>query len=600
VNVSKETILGALPPFKDQWILLHPDQTVKDIIIEVLNGHEDFSDDYDRIALFFDGNSIEKTCTSLFDFCKQNLPYIEENEEEQTVASPSALLTRGHCDCKGYANFSGGILSALNRQGKKIKWNYVFASYDLLRKSPHHVFINVIDDDGNEIWIDPTPDSEKKEPVWRVDKKINDMALYKISGFEEDQQRQSAAIGVVVAPNVDVNNINYDGSNKYANVFGHHLGLSGYAEYENDSGTNWTDVANQINTMIAKGPHPGHTVTSDFVKWVFDNNIRFWNFYYPAGVVPGFADSINQLLPASWPRPVVTQDGRLTFDRDAMLEDYRNAEIHVLNAALQDLINRYDPAPYPLKPRDVKLFSQEHTGNPNDTTANLFTERRGESDLKKAIDTVSVVVLPIIQAAAGYLGIKLDLTGVEDFVASNYDKVDLLDQAFAKYFPDKNVSYSNGNLNIDGSNIPVEQHTVLDDIKKFLSTPTGIIVVVGVGALLLMPKNKRRVTGVKTNWIVPVGLGVGLIWFIKSRDSFKNIMQETNPIPYALPGPGPESQLQIAYPTDQQPSPGLEVVSEPVQIDENIYDAGYLVKPVFDPIYDYNLKEDFFTTAQTM
>ena len=128
---------------------------------------------------------------------------------------------------------------------------------------------------------------------------------------------------------------------------------------------------------------------------------------------------------------------------------------------------------------------------------------------------------------------------------------------------------------------------------------TGIIVVVGVGALLLMPKNKRRVTGVKTNWIVPVGLGVGLIWFIKSRDSFKNIMQETGPIPYALPGPEP--QLQIAYPTDQQPSPGLELFSEPpvVLIDENVY-GGDLVKPIYDPIYDYNLKEDFFTTAQTM
>ena len=591
MNASRETILGVLPPFKDQWILLHPDQTVKDIIIEVLNGHEDFSDDYDRIALFFDDNSTEKICSALYDFCKENLPYVEEREEQQTVASPGALLTRGHCDCKGYANFCGGVLSALNRQGKKIKWNYVFASYNLMRKSPHHVFISALDDDGTEIWIDPTPGSEKKEPVWRVDKKINDMALYKISGTDDSyQERSSSVIGVVVAPNVDVNNINYDGTNKYANAFGHHLGLSAYADYETDSGTDWNQVASQINGQIAKGPHPGHTVTSDFVKWIFDNNIRFWNFYYPAGVVPGFADGINNLLPPSWPRPVVTQDGRLTFDRDIEVDDARNAEIHVLNAALQDLINRYDPNPYPLKPRDVKLFSQEHnTGNPDDTSANLFTERRGTSDLKKTIDTVKSVVLPIVQAAAGYLGIKLDLTGVEDFVNANYDKADLLDQAFAKYFPNNKVTYTGSSVNVDGKDIPVQQPF---DWTKILLIGGGLFV------LYEITKPKRKVSGAKNNWLVPVGLGVGLILLMRKKSASTSV--EPAPMQPALPEPQPT--LQITYPTDQQPLPGQELVLQ-APTDQNVYDSSTgldLVKPAYDPIYDYNPKDELSLTAQTL
>ena len=394
MNVSKETILGALPPFNNQWTLLHPDQTVKDIIHEVLDKHEEFASDYDKIALYFNDRNIEKICVSLYDFCKENLPYAEETEDVQTVRSPGALLSMGHCDCKGYANFCGGVLSALNRAGKKINWNYRFASYDLARKTPHHVFI-VVNDNGSEIWIDPTPGSELKEPVWQVDKKMKDMALYKISGIDEDYAypRGTSSIGVVVSPNVDTNNINYDGHNQYGNAFGHHLGLSAYAEYENDIGTDWNSVASQINSQIAMGASPGHTVTPDFVKWVFDNNIRFWNFFYPGGVAPGFADSVNNLLPSSWPRPVVTQDGRLTFDRDIEVDDYRNAEIHILNAALQDLINRYDGAPYPLKPRDVKLFSQEHHwGNPNDVNANLFKERRGTSDVTKTLHTINKVI----------------------------------------------------------------------------------------------------------------------------------------------------------------------------------------------------------------
>ncbi len=180
--VSKDKLLGLLPPFRDEWTMLHPDQGVHDIINEVLNAHEDFREDYDQIALFFDGRTVTEICDELYSFCKKNFQYIEETEDEQTVASPGAMLSRGKVDCKGFSNWIAGICSALSRMGKKINWKYRFASYSVTNKTPHHVFV-VVDNDGEEIWVDPTPDSEQKVPVWQVDKKIKDMSLYKITGL---------------------------------------------------------------------------------------------------------------------------------------------------------------------------------------------------------------------------------------------------------------------------------------------------------------------------------------------------------------------------------------------------------------------------------
>lgn len=203
---------------------------------------------------------------------------------------------------------------------------------------------------------------------------FNEMTLYR-------------GIGIVVSPNVDVDNLNFDGTHKYANVFGHHLGLSAYADFENDNGTNWQAVADDLNNKISQGPEPGHVVTADFVKWIFDNSVRFWNFYYPGGVSEGF-DASN-ILPSNWPRLIKTDDGRLTFDHDVLLDDYRNAEIHILNAWVQSLVNQFDDVPYPLKPRDLKLFSQEYSGNPGNPNANLFSERRGAGLIKEIGKTLN-------------------------------------------------------------------------------------------------------------------------------------------------------------------------------------------------------------------
>jgi hypothetical protein len=187
-------LLAELPESRGLWVTVKDHQTVTDIINEVLAAHKEFAPYYDNIALYFDDDDVEGICRNIYDFLKGNIRYYEEGEEEQTTALPSGILTRLHGDCKHYSSFAAGVLDGINRlTGKKIDWCYRFASYSFLNQQPHHVFLVVKDQDGEEIWIDPTPGAIDKIPVWQIDKKVKvqKMAL----------RRQIAGIGMgYVAP----------------------------------------------------------------------------------------------------------------------------------------------------------------------------------------------------------------------------------------------------------------------------------------------------------------------------------------------------------------------------------------------------------------
>lgn len=173
-DVTREQLLGMLPEYQDAWVLVHPDQSVKDIIFEVLDAHREFAPYYDNIALYFDRDTVDETCEAIFDFLKRNIKYKEEKEEDQTSTLPTGLLIRGYGDCKHYAGFAAGVLDGINRLSKnKIDFCYRFASYSFFNKTPHHVFVVVKDKDGSEIWIDPTPGASSQWPVWQIDKKVN-------------------------------------------------------------------------------------------------------------------------------------------------------------------------------------------------------------------------------------------------------------------------------------------------------------------------------------------------------------------------------------------------------------------------------------------
>lgn len=199
--VSKADLLQLLPPFTNSSLLIEDNQDVPDIIREVLNAHEHFAGDYDAIYQYFTRPTVERTCKALFDFCKENIRYVIEGEENQSTRSPAAILAMGYGDCKHYAAFIAGVLCAINRNtGQDIKWSYRFASYDVFNKIPGHVFV-VVKDGPDEIWIDPVlrQYNERYLPAHHIDKNVNSMALVRIAGTDSGAVLTADAI-----PDLDI------------------------------------------------------------------------------------------------------------------------------------------------------------------------------------------------------------------------------------------------------------------------------------------------------------------------------------------------------------------------------------------------------------
>lgn len=172
-TVDKNLLIEMLPAYKNEWVTVMQKQEVPHIIEEVFEAHKDFGKYYDKIGVLFEGATISETADNLFHFCKDNIAYKEEGEEFQTTAIPAGILVRGHGDCKHYASFIAGCLGAIERNtGKNIDWEYCFASYKLSQRTPYHVFVIAKDEEGNEIYIDPTPGAYGKEPVWWYRQKV--------------------------------------------------------------------------------------------------------------------------------------------------------------------------------------------------------------------------------------------------------------------------------------------------------------------------------------------------------------------------------------------------------------------------------------------
>lgn len=207
MTITRDMLLDRLPPYVGASIVITQDQDVKDIIREILDAHSSFTSYYDRLAPYFEADTVAEICDGLQRFCVGEIEYREESRHDQTTALPTGILHNGFGDCKHYASFCGGILSAISRTtGKKINWCYRFVSYKILEPTPYHVFV-VVFDRGRQIWIDPTPGAEKMTPVWIVDKyvkNITTMPLRRIiSGFNSvgdlvDSDRDTSIYGIGV------------------------------------------------------------------------------------------------------------------------------------------------------------------------------------------------------------------------------------------------------------------------------------------------------------------------------------------------------------------------------------------------------------------
>lgn len=187
--VSAKKILGELNPYQGENLKLAENQNVMDIISAISHSHKIDAKDYDKIFMYFIGNTPEQTAKNIFSFLKKNTKYFMESADRQTVKSPAAILKEKYIDCKNYALFAGGILDAINRSGlQKIPFVYRFVSHSLFNTDYNHVLIVVNPDTYEELYIDPIPENSsiyKTVPYYyHTDKKFNSMALYRVSGSQ--------------------------------------------------------------------------------------------------------------------------------------------------------------------------------------------------------------------------------------------------------------------------------------------------------------------------------------------------------------------------------------------------------------------------------
>jgi hypothetical protein len=205
--MDKNILLGKLTPFSNQRRLLINEQQVKDIVSAMLEAHKNYASEYDKISdNFYSGGAVQ-TAKKIFEFLKKNIKYTVDSEASQKIMSPSAIISIGKNDCKNYALFIVGILDSLRRKGYFTnKVFYRFASYRLLDEIPHHTFAVVIDDQGNEIFVDPVLSSfnERKTYFHKIDKTPK-MSLYSVSGIFTKKPKPAATAkidntGITKAP----------------------------------------------------------------------------------------------------------------------------------------------------------------------------------------------------------------------------------------------------------------------------------------------------------------------------------------------------------------------------------------------------------------
>ena len=183
--ISKNAVLQKLAPFTNFKKVLIDDQNTSDIIQGILDNHDNYQNEYDKISEMFIGDNEVETARNIFNFLKQNVPYYIEPIEKQTLRSPSAIVCmKQGADCKSYASFINGIMNSLNKKGIfRVPLAYRFASYRYDTKEPQHVFAVLYPGTKNEVWVDPVlaKFDQRKEPVFIKDKKIK-MALIAMSG----------------------------------------------------------------------------------------------------------------------------------------------------------------------------------------------------------------------------------------------------------------------------------------------------------------------------------------------------------------------------------------------------------------------------------
>jgi hypothetical protein len=190
--IDKRTLVQKLNAFTNEQRVIIDNQGVDDIISGMIDTHDLYKSEYDKIYKYFESNTIEGTCRNVWNFLKQNVPYGIESENYQYLKSPNSVLNTKNSDCKSYCLFSAGIMSAVQRNtGANIDVLFRYASYDPFDSTPEHTFC-VVKDGNKEYWIDPVLNkfNQRKEPYSYINKKLKkeNMALIALAGVNQKNQ----------------------------------------------------------------------------------------------------------------------------------------------------------------------------------------------------------------------------------------------------------------------------------------------------------------------------------------------------------------------------------------------------------------------------
>ena len=190
--LNSNAILQAIGLPKNKAQIVVKMHTTSDIIRQMQAAHYDNSQFAKKIAHNFKGSTTKQTCKNIFNWLKSNIEYRIEPAELQTTKTLQRLVSDGFGDCKHYSGFFAAILSALN-----IPHYYRFASYSQ-SKTPTHVYVIALDENGNQIKCDAVLDTfnTEKKYTYKIDKKM----LMQLSGIGAKGKVKAAAKKVVQAP----------------------------------------------------------------------------------------------------------------------------------------------------------------------------------------------------------------------------------------------------------------------------------------------------------------------------------------------------------------------------------------------------------------
>jgi len=199
--MTANVLLNYLPKYQGKEKIIKDQQNTDDIIKAILNGHQQYVDQYKNISSFFVGSTPKKTLENIWGFLKREVKYRIEPESKQTIKSPSAIIATGKTtgsDCKNYSLFTAGILDNINKSGsQKIPFCFRFTGYKFFDSNPQHVFIVAYPNTNKEIWIDAVLNKfdYKKPYTLKIDKKVP--MLVGISGIG---QKPKTFAGKILRP----------------------------------------------------------------------------------------------------------------------------------------------------------------------------------------------------------------------------------------------------------------------------------------------------------------------------------------------------------------------------------------------------------------